>query len=114
MPSSSGTRSSGDPVAQQKFILYNLRETYHELGRYEFKVVLDPRFFKNGHMSDLSCVDSDGRPVRFTFEKWGRKINCCFTIDPTVADGVSVVKMNLKDDEGHEHTGRATFWVIKP
>ena len=98
----------------QKYVLYNLRETYHELGSYEFKVVLDPRSFKNGHFSDLTCVDSDGKPMRFEFQKWGRKINCKFIVDRTVADGVSTVRMILKDDEGHEHQARATFWVIKP
>lgn len=101
-------------MAPRKFITYNLRETYHELGNYDFKIVLDPRFFKNGHLSELACIDSDGRPMRFDVQKWGRKINCSFVIDQTVADGVSVVKMYLKDDDGHEHADRLSFWVIKP
>lgn len=101
-------------MAQQKFVLYNLRETYHELGEYEFKVVLDPRSFKNGHLSEVTCVDSDGKPMRFEVQKWGRKINCKFVVDRTVSDGVSIVKMILRDDEGHEHSGRTSFWVIKP
>jgi len=102
-------------VAQkEKFVLYNLRETYHELGEYEFKVVLDPRSFKNGHLSELTCVDSDGKPMNFEVQKWGRKINCKFIIDKSVSDGVSTVKMTLRDDEGHELAGRTSFWVIKP
>lgn len=100
--------------SKQKFVLYNLRETYHELGNYEFKIVLDPRSFKNGHLSELLCLDSDGKPMKFEYEKWGRKINCKFLIDKSVADGVSTIKMNLKDDSGHQHEGRASFWIIKP
>lgn len=101
-------------MAQQKFVIYNLRETYHELGEYEFKVVLDPRSFRNGHFSELTCLDSDGKPMKFEVQKWGRKINCKFLIDKSVADGVANVRMDLKDDEGHQHPGRTSFWVIKP
>lgn len=97
----------------KKFIVYNLREIYHELGSYEFKIVLDPRSFKNCHMSDVSCKDSDGKDMKMTHEKWGRKINCFFTIDGNVSDGVAVVDMKLKDDDGHEVSDRLTFWVIK-
>lgn len=99
---------------KQKYVLYNLRETYHELGRYEFKIVLDPRTFKNAHLSEVAFRDSDGKTMKFDVQKWGRKINCTFIIDNSVPDGVSVVDMLLKDDDGHEHEGRTTFWVIKP
>lgn len=98
----------------QKYVLYNLRETYHELGVYDFKIVLDPRFFKNAHLSEVIFTDSDGKLMKFEVEKWGRKINCEFVIDDSVSDGVSTVKMLLKDDEGHSHTSRTSFWVIKP
>lgn len=101
-------------MPKQKYVLYNLRETYHELGDYEFKIVLDPRFFKNGHLSELSGVDSDGKALPLDVQKWGRKINCRFRLDKNVSDGVSVVSMKLKDDEGYETCGRISFWVIKP
>lgn len=101
-------------AAPQKFVVYNLRETYHELGSFEFKVVLDPRYFKNGHLSEVSLVDSDGRSLKYNVQKWGRKINCSFSLDQAVADGISTVKMVLRDDEGHEMAARASFWVIKP
>lgn len=101
-------------AGHQKFVVYNLKETYHELGQYEFKVVLDPRHFKNGHLSEVLLIDSDGRPMKYDVEKWGRKINCSFSLDKTVADGVSTVKMVLRDDEGHEMAARTSFWVIKP
>ena len=99
---------------RQKYVFYNLRETYHELGEYDFKIVLDPRSFRNGHLSEISCVDSDGKPMTFDIQKWGRKINCKFTVDNKVSDGVSIMKMNLKDDQGHECSGTKTFWIIKP
>lgn len=108
--------NSEDTVApiKNKFVVYNLRETYHELGKYDFKIVLNPKFFKNGHMSELKCVDSDRKNMKFSCEKWGRKINCSFIIDNDVSDGVSIVDMNLKDENGKEYPGRITFWVIKP
>lgn len=98
----------------EKFVAYNLRETYHELGEYEFKVVLHPKVFKNSHNSELSIVDSDGKPMKFTVKKWGRKINCTFLVDEAVADGVSVARLMMKDEKGETHQGRLSFWVIKP
>jgi hypothetical protein len=102
------------PRNPEKFVVYNLRETYHELGQYEFKVVLNPKFFKNSHRSELILVDSDGKPMRFDVKKWGRKINCSFTIDPTVADGVSQAHLKLLTEKEELVAGRLTFWVIKP
>ena len=99
--------------AGNRFVIYNLRETYHELGTFEFKIVLDPRYFKNGHLSEVFLHDSDGKPMEVDVKKWGRKINCTFCIGPNVPDGVSVIRMNLKDDAGSEHSARASFWVVK-
>lgn len=95
----------------EKYVVYNLRETYHELGKYEFKVVLSPKFFKNSHECELLLQDSDGKPIRNEVQKWGRKINCSFVLDETVADGVSQALLKLSGDKGEV---RITFWVIKP
>ena len=97
-----------------KFIVYNIRETYHELGEYEFKVVLNPDVFKNSHTSELSLVDSDGKQIMNTVKKWGRKMNCSFVIDGDVADGVASVKMLLRDEAGSESRCGFIFWVLKP
>ncbi len=99
---------------QKKYVIYNLRETYHELGQFDFKIVLDPRFFKNGHLSDVTLIDSDGKKMDCHVEKWGRKINCGFVVSAKVPDGVATVNMTLRDDAGKELTTRAQFWVIKP
>lgn len=99
----------------EKFVVYNLRETYHELGTYEFKIVLNPRFFKSSHYCDMSLVDSDGRPINFKLERWGRKINCSFDINSRVADGVSHVRLALKSSEtSNISSGSLSFWIIKP
>lgn len=100
-------------MASSKFVIYNLRETYHELGDYGFKVVLDPKFFRNGHNSRVACVDSDGRTIPVDVKTWGRKVNCTFSIVPTVSDGVAVLTFDLEDDDGHRTQGRASFWVVK-
>lgn len=97
-----------------RYLVYNLRETYHEFGEYEFKVVLSPRHFKNSHVSEMTLVDSDGKPVRFELKKWGRKMNCTFFIDESVSDGIAVANLILRDDRENEVRGRVQFWVIKP
>lgn len=93
-----------------KYQVYNIRETYHELGDYQFKVVLNPRFYRTGHDFRAEMFDSSNRPMRHVFEVWGRKLNVKFTIDETVSDGVSYVDIFRGDNK----IARLNFWVIKP
>lgn len=101
------------PRQIEKYVAYNLREIYHELGEYEFKIVLNPKLFKNSHESEMHLVDSDMKPMRYTVKKWGRKINCQFIIDGNVADGVSQISILLKDVNDDVTPVRLKFWVIK-
>lgn len=101
------------PRQIDKYVVYNLRETYHEVGEYEFKVVLNPKYFKNSHMSEVTIIDSDRKPIKFILKKWGRKINCTFTIDQNVPDGVSHVELIMKDDHDNVTNEYFRFWVIK-
>ena len=98
---------------EREFIVYNIRETYHELGEYEFKIVLSPSKYKNAHDSDVRITDSDGNLMEFEANKWGRKINCKFKIDENVADGVSSVLLDLRRHDGTLLQSRLYFWVIK-
>jgi hypothetical protein len=96
-----------------KFLVYNLRETYHEPGRFEFKIVLNGRFFRNSHLSEVEIVDSDGKPMRHEVSKWGRKINCVFVIDDRVSDGVAHARLTLVPERGEKIKERVSWWVIK-
>jgi hypothetical protein len=97
----------------EKFIVYNMRETYAELGEFEFKVVLSPRHFKNCHGSEMKVVDSAGREMSCETKKWGRKLTCRFAISTETADGVARVSLLLGDDSGHSYSQQLEFWVIK-
>lgn len=99
---------------KQKYIVYGLRETYHELGEYEFKVVLNPKFFKNGHSSSVWMRDSDGKPMNFDVKNWGRKMNFRFSIDSSVSDGLAFVGIDVRNESGVSHQIRFSYWVIKP
>jgi hypothetical protein len=103
-------------VARQaeRFTTYGLREIYHELGTYEFKIVLNPRFFTNSHLSEISFLNPDGGPMTCSVDKWGRKINCSFTVDDGIPDGVILVNMRLVDDKEQVTNHRLTLWVVKP
>lgn len=93
-----------------RYQVYNMRETYHELGEYQFKVVLNPRFYKSGHDFRVEMFDSSNRPMNHKFEIWGRKINITFSIDDSVSDGVSYVNII----RGNNQVARLTWWIIKP
>ena len=93
-----------------RYQVYNLREIYHELGEYQFKVVLSPRFYRSGHDFRVEMADSANRPMRHRVDVWGRKINVSFTIDEGVADGVFHADIVRKD----KTLVRLTGWCIKP
>ena len=93
-----------------KYQVYNMRETYHELGQYEFKVVLSPRFYKTGHDFKVEMFDSSRRPMNYKMEVWGRKLNVTFDIDHNVSDGVAFVNVY----KGTNQLARLTCWIIKP
>jgi hypothetical protein len=99
--------------SSDRFIVYGLRETYHLLGEYEFKVVLNPKYFKNSHACFMKLVDGSGMPMKYEITKWGRKINCKFALDDSVSDGVCLASMDLVDSEGKPEQARVTFWCIK-
>lgn len=93
-----------------RYQVYNIRETYHELGTYQFKVVLSPRFYKTGHDFRVEMFDSARKPMNHKMEVWGRKLNITFDIDQNVSDGVSFVNVF----KNNNLLARLTFWVIKP
>lgn len=93
-----------------KYQVYNLLETYHELGDYQFKIVLNPRFYRTGHEFRIEMFDSSNRPMNYKFEVWGRKINVAFSVNDNVSDGVAYANIM----RGEKYVGRLTFWVIKP
>lgn len=99
--------------AVEKFVVLNLREIYHEFGEYDFKVILNERFFKNGHGAEVTMRDSAGNPMKYEAKVWGRKIVCKFTVDDNVAEGRSHVSLAIKNEKGDLVDGRLSFWVIK-
>ena len=97
-------------MASNKFQVYGLEETYPELGDFDFKIVLSPKFYKAETEFDVNVLDSDRKKIPFSLNKWGRKLNVKFTISPSVSDGVSIVILS----KGNQEVGRLNFWVIKP
>jgi hypothetical protein len=96
------------------FIVSNIRETYHELGDYEFKVVLSPKHFKSSHSCGFILVDSDGKRIPGEVGRWGRKVIVKFKIDEGVSDGVAALQMSLVLEDGRKINRQLTWWVIKP
>lgn len=93
-----------------KYQVYNLEETYPELGEYTFKIVLNPRFFKSGHGFRVVLQDSDRKPMKHSAEVWGRKINVKFDITPETADGVAQATVYRESTL----ICQLQFWIIKP
>lgn len=93
-----------------KYQVYGLNEVYPELGRYEFKIVMNPKSYKPEHQLDVLLLDSDRKLMNFEVKKWGRKLNVNFHVSPEVSDGVSTAIISRDGTE----IGRLSFWIIKP
>ena len=90
-----------------KMVVYDLRETYSNVGKFHFKIVLG-KSFKNGHEIDIKMYDSKNEEMELTSETWGRKVNCEFTIPESAQDGVHTVKIKLLD-----MIEVLQYWVIR-
>lgn len=103
------------PVGRsERYVVYGLNEIYHEFGSYEFKIVLNEKYFKSSLGCDLTIMDSDRNPVRFELSRWGRKMRVTFSIDENVADGISTIDISLMNKSGKITEDRLFFWTIKP
>lgn len=88
---------------------YGIRETYHELGEHEFRVVLDPSIDISPRECSFAAFDPDGKPMESSCRSWGSKIKCKFKFGPETPDGVAVGRLVARG----EQIGRFTWWVIK-
>lgn len=100
------------PRVPEKFVVLNLKQLYHEFGKYDFKIVLNERYFKNGHGVNFTLYDSAGVPIKHDLKVWGRKIVCEFEITPDVAEGVARSKFSLKTEKGDKLEGNIEFWIV--
>lgn len=89
-------------------VVYDLCETYHRVGTFQFKIVLD-KTFKNGHDITIEMFDPENNQIPVLIETWGRKINCTFSISNTIQDGVCLLKINIPGKL--EET--LQYWIIK-
>lgn len=90
--------------------ILNVRELYHELGTYEFKVVL-----VRGTAQDpviVRVVDSDGRQIAVVQRRWGRKVLCTMALDDTMPDGIGLILVEAVVS-GELERASQKFWVCK-
>jgi hypothetical protein len=93
------------------FVVYNLKETYYDYGLYDFKIVLDSKFYKNGHGLSFELRDSSGSLMKYSAEIWGRKVNCKFVFDESVSDGVCHGVLTSPDQKV---ICKVNFWIVRP
>lgn len=97
---------------QQPFVVIGKRDTYHELGDHEFKLVVDTARFVP-HSSSISVVSHDGKPIDSRVRFWGNKLNCAFNLHDGLADGVARMDVQLcQRSDGRYVTHPVFFWII--
>jgi len=101
----SGVRSTAK--VDRPFVTYGLLRTYHELGIFAFKIVVQSSFLSCD--VELDVVDADGRPIHHERSDWGRKLRCAMRLDGSVADGMALITVRINKKGFYER-----FRVVKP
>jgi hypothetical protein len=91
----------------------NNREVYHELGTFDFKVLM-PEPANCLKESSFKVLDSSGKYITAEHKRWGDKLRCIFKIDDDVSDGVAAAVIDVTTSEGKAFSTTVYFWVIKP
>lgn len=92
----------------------SLREVYAHPGEHTVKVLIDPAQSPAIDQVSVELRNSDGRPMPFTFKRWGTKLTIGFKTDSETPDGVCVIDLTFRryksDWVGRE---RLSFWTVK-
>jgi hypothetical protein len=94
------------------YVTYGLKDTYCETGNHLFKVVLNPYYFKNAHSCDATIMWPDNTDVKYSLEKWGRKMNFSFFLDNNIPEGAANIELTLKTKKGEVIKNNIRFWII--
>ncbi len=87
----------------------SLSEMYVEPGEYDAKFLIDTKRSQAIEIQECLVVDSDGKPMKFEYRRWGTKLHVSFTIDGKTPDGVCLIDFLIV---GGRHE-RFRIWSIK-
>ena len=91
----------------------SLREVYAERGEQSAKFIIDPSLSLEIGSIDVRMLNADGHPMRFSFKRWGTKLNLSFHIDEDTPDGVSIIDVTMRGHSFRETRERFPIWIIK-
>jgi len=91
----------------------NLLEVYAYPGEHAVKFIIDPAESPDVESVNVMMTNADGKPMRFSFKRWGTKVNLSFLIDEATPDGVSIIDISLSRPQVGETRERFDFWTIK-
>ena len=91
----------------------NLQEVYAQLGEQSTKFIIDPARSSEVEALDVRMTNSDGLPMRFSYKRWGTKLNLSFHIDESTPDGVSIIDVIMRGRSMGEVRERFDLWIIK-
>lgn len=99
--------------SDSNILVRDLLDTYHELGECSFKIILNPKLFKNAHDIKVEMTDAENNKMPVEIRYWGRKINCTFHLTTSTPNGVNVTNISAVTDKGKTVKKKLHYWVIK-
>lgn len=95
---------------QNIVIVDELPEIVFGEGEHSFRLVFNPKEFKNCHNLQARVVDSQGGHVSTRLDRWGTKMRVHMVFSPQHVEGVCRVGV---EGEGLGHVVVARFWFVR-
>lgn len=98
--------------SQEDIIVIDFEGSYCQKGEHCFKLVLNKKVFKDSQCVDIDLISPENDRLEIDVKKWGRKINCCFTIEDEWTDGVYLVKISYEKDNEKKQK-YLECWIVR-
>lgn len=89
----------------------NMCEVYTDTGEHSIKFIIGKS--EKIEVVDVRMTNADGLPIKFSFKRWGTKLNVTFNIDDSIPDGVLVIDVIMRNCGLDEIRERFCCWVVK-
>ena len=95
----------------QEVLVEGLPEVVLGEGEHAFRVIFNPKKFKNCHDIDILVRDTAGDTVDCRLERWGTKMKVEMNISAGNTEGVASVL--LRNSGKYDDREIAWFWLVK-
>ncbi len=99
--------------ARADVIVDGLPEVLLGGGEHSFRIIFDPKDYKNCHEFDARVLDAAGAYVPVRIERWGTKMRVHVSFPPEATEGVCDVVVEGMPPDPQRDSFVARFWFVR-